>query len=312
MLAWQFTAVGQPLRKVTLPDPEPGPSEIIVAVKAAGLCHSDVGFMDGTITALLGHLPIVLGHEIAGEIVAVGTDITAFTTGERVGVPAVTTGPGTARDGGFAQLVRLPAEFAVSLPDSVSYEQAAPATDAGRTAYRAIHTAGQVTGADTVGIIGFGGLGSLGAQIALAAGADIYVADTNGPARDAAHALGAHGVSADIRDFEDKGLDVIVDFAGFGTTTAAAIDAIRPFGRVVQIGLAVEMASISAQKMVLKDITYIGASNGNRHEFLGAIELVAQGKIHADTIPIDFDDIPDSLRQLQHGGVRGRFVALFD
>lgn len=312
MLAWQFTAVGEPLRKTTLPDPEPGPGEIVVAVKAAGLCHSDVGFMDGTITALLGHLPIVLGHEIAGEVTAIGADVDGLTIGERVGVPAVTDGPGTAMNGGFAELVRLPAALAVRIPDEVTYEQAAPATDAGRTAYRAIHTAGHVTEGHKVGIIGYGGLGSLGAQIALAAGATIYVADTSTTARDAARTLGASGVATNIRDFQEEGLDVVIDFAGYGTTTASAIDAVKPFGRVVQIGLAVEMATISAQKMVLKDITYVGASNGEPHEFLGAVALVAQGKIHADTIPITFDQIPDSLRRLQDGGVRGRFVVLFE
>jgi propanol-preferring alcohol dehydrogenase len=312
MLVWQFTAVGEPLRKTTLPDPEAGPGEIVVAVKAAGLCHSDVGFMDGTITALLGQLPIVLGHEIAGEVAAVGTGVDDITVGDRVGVPAVTTGPGTAMNGGFAELVRLPATLALRIPDEVSYEQAAPATDAGRTAYRAVHTAGHVTKGHNVGIIGYGGLGSLGAQIALAAGADVYVADTSAGALDAARTLGANGVSADIKDFQERGLDVIIDFAGYGTTTASAIDAVKPFGRVVQIGLAVEMATISAQKMVLKDITYVGASNGEPHEFLGAVDLLAEGKIHADTIPITFDQIPDSLRQLQEGGVRGRFVALFE
>ncbi|PKW16377.1 alcohol dehydrogenase catalytic domain-containing protein [Saccharopolyspora spinosa] len=312
MRAWQFTAVGEPLQMTTLPDPEPGPREIVVAVKASGLCHSDVSFMDGTITALLGHLPIVLGHEIAGEVTAVGSGVGNFAVGDRVGVPAVTDGPGTAMNGGFAELVRLPAALAVRIPDEVSYEQAAPATDAGRTAYRAIHTAGHVTKDQNVGIVGFGGLGSLGAQIALAAGAAIYVADTNSAAQDAARALGASGVAADIRDFEAQNLDVIVDFAGFGTTTASAIDAVRPSGRVVQIGLAVEMTTISAQKVVLKDLTYVGASNGEQHEFVGALNLLADGMIRADTIPITFDQIPDSLRRLQEGGVRGRFVVLLE
>jgi propanol-preferring alcohol dehydrogenase len=312
MQAWQFTGVGEPLRKMTLPDPEPGPDEIVVAVRAAGLCHSDVGFMDGTITALLGHLPIVLGHEIAGEVIAVGTEVSTHAVGDRVGVPAVTYGPGTAMDGGFAEKVRLPAGLAVGIPDEVPYEQAAPATDAGRTAYRALHTAGRVATGNRVGIIGFGGLGALGAQIALAADAEVYVAETNPASQDAARTLGADGVSADIRDFEDQQLDVIVDFAGFGTTTASAIDAIRPSGRVVQIGLAVEMATISAQKMVLKDITYVGASNGEQREFLGFVDLLAAGKVHADTLPIAFDDVPDSLHKLHEGGVRGRFVALLD
>lgn len=262
MKAWQFTTVGAPLEEVALPDPVPGSGDLVVDVKAAGLCHSDVGFIDGTLTPLLGHLPIVLGHEIAGVVSAVGADVANHALGDRVGIPAVTYGPGTAMNGGFAEKVRVPAELVVRIPDAVGFDQAAPATDAGRTAYRAIHTAGLVRPGQNVGIIGFGGLGSLGAQIALAAEANVSVAEVNAGAQEAARGLGASGVGADIRDFEDWDLDVIIDFAGFGTTTASAIDAVRAGGRVVQIGLAVEMATISTQKMVLKDLTYVGASNG--------------------------------------------------
>ncbi|MBW0102056.1 alcohol dehydrogenase catalytic domain-containing protein [Pseudonocardia sp. KRD291] len=312
MKAWQFTKVGDPLEKVGIPDPVPGSGDLVVDVRAAGLCHSDVGFIDGTLTPLLGHLPIVLGHEIAGVVSAVGAAVTSHALGDRVGIPAVTYGPGTAMNGGFAEKVRVPAELVVRIPDAVGFDQAAPATDAGRTAYRAIHTAGLVRPGQNVGIIGFGGLGSLGAQIALAAEANVYVAETDAGAQDAARGLGVSGVGADIRDFEDRGLDVIIDFAGFGTTTASAIDAVRAGGRVVQIGLAVEMATISTQKMVLKDLTYVGASNGEQHECVGALDLLAEGKIRADVIPITFDEIPESLSRLQQGGVRGRFVALDD
>lgn len=106
MKAWQFTAIDEPLHMVDLADPEPGPTDIIVDTRAVGLCHSDIGFMNGTITALLGHVPIVLGHEIVGTVSAVGTDVTEFVKGDRVGIPATTDGPGTALNGGYAQKSR--------------------------------------------------------------------------------------------------------------------------------------------------------------------------------------------------------------
>ncbi|GAA4535132.1 zinc-binding dehydrogenase [Pseudonocardia xishanensis] len=311
MKAWQFTGVDEPLERVDLPDPSAGEGDLVIDVRAAGLCHSDVGFMDGTITSLLPHLPIVLGHEVAGVVAEVGPGVEGFAVGDRVGVPAVTYGPGTAMNGAFAEKVRVPAALVVPIPDAVSFEQAAPATDAGRTAYRAVHTAGKVKPGQAVGIIGFGGLGSLGVQIAIAHGATVYVAEIDEAACAAALEIGASGAAADIRDFEDRDLDVVIDFAGYGTTTAAAIDAVRPNGRVVQIGLAVEMATISAQKMVLKDLTYVGASNGEQHECVGALDLLAAGKIRADVLPISFDEIPASLEKLKRGGVRGRFVALY-
>lgn len=310
MKAWQFTEVGVPLKRVELPDPVAGPGQIVIDVKASGLCHSDVGFMDGTITSLLKHTPIVLGHEIAGVVAAVGEGVTDFSIGQRVGIPATVESPGTACNGGFADKVVAIAEQCVHVPDAVPFEQAAPAMDAARTAYRGLVTAGLVGAGSKVGIIGFGGLGSLAVQIAHALGATVYVAEINEGAWDEARALGASGVATDICQFEDRELDVIVDFAGYGTTTAAAIDAVRPRGRVVQVGLAKEMATISAQKITMKEITYIGSANGEKSEAEAVLALMAQGKIKSDVLPITFDAIPDSLAKLEHGGVRGRFVAV--
>ena len=199
MKAWQFTGIGQALERIELPDPKAGPSEIVIDIKAAGLCHSDVSYMDGTITALLAHIPIILGHEIAGVISAVGSDVRDFKIGQRVGIPATVQSPGTARDGGFADKVAVQADLCVILPDEVPFEQAAPAMDAARTAFRGLVTAGQLTAGMTVGVIGFGGLGSLGVQIARALGAEVYVAEINEAAWDEARRLGAASAAARTR-----------------------------------------------------------------------------------------------------------------
>ena len=103
MRAWQFIEINQPLKLVDLPDPVAGEGELVIDVKATGLCHSDVSFMDGTITSLLGHLPIVLGHEIGGVVSSVGRGVTEFKVGQRVGIPATVQSPGTACNGGFAE-----------------------------------------------------------------------------------------------------------------------------------------------------------------------------------------------------------------
>ncbi|AXG81461.1 zinc-binding dehydrogenase [Streptomyces paludis] len=310
MRAWQFTGVNEPLRLVELPEPTPAAHEIVLAVKAAGLCHSDVSFIDGTITPLLGRVPIVLGHETAGVVTAVGGDVTDFAVGDRVGIPATTEGPGTAVDGGFAEYVAVEARLAVHVPDDVDFEQAAPAMDAARTAYRAVETFGQVTAGMNVGIIGFGGLGSLGAQIAKAVGATVYVAEVNESAWERVRELGVAGVSADIRDFEDAGLDVIIDFAGFGTTTVSAVDAVKHGGRIVQIGLARESATLSMQKITMKEITLVGASNGEKSEAEAVLALIASGGLRSHTVPITFDEIPQYVDKLTTGDVSGRAVAL--
>ncbi|MFD5753056.1 zinc-binding dehydrogenase [Streptomyces sp. NPDC127033] len=310
MRAWQFTGVNEPLQLVELPEPTPAAGEIVLAVKAAGICHSDVSFIDGTITSLLGHIPIVLGHETAGIVTAVGEGVTGFAVGDRVGIPATTEGPGTAVDGGFAEYTAVEARLAVHVPDAVDFEQAAPAMDAARTAYRAVETFGHVAAGMNVGIIGFGGLGSLGAQIAKAAGATVYVAEVNESAWERVKELGVGGVSADIRDFEDAGLDVVIDFAGFGTTTASAVDAVRHGGRIVQIGLARETATLSMQKITMKEITLVGASNGEKSEAEAVLGLIATGALRSHTVPIPFDRIPEYIGKLTSGELAGRAVAL--
>ncbi|SEO06529.1 hypothetical protein/alcohol dehydrogenase, propanol-preferring [Mucilaginibacter gossypiicola] len=312
MKAWQFNGINEPLERVEIPYPKAGKGEIVVDIKAAGLCHSDVSFMDGTITSLLKEIPIILEHEIAGVVAEIGEGVSDFQLGQRVGIPATTDGPGTYRNGGFADAVVVLANQCVHVPDEVPFEQAAPAMDAARTAYRAVVTTGLVQKGMNVGIIGYGGLGSLGVQIAKELGAEVYVAEVNTKTWDEAKATGIKGISADIRDFEQVGLDVIIDFAGFGTTTASAIDAIKPRGRVVQIGLAKEMATISAQKVTMKEITYVGASNGEKHEAEEVLKLMASGNIKSNIIKISFDKIPDSLDQLKKGGVNGRFVAIYE
>ena len=311
MLAWQFLGVGQPLKRVDLPDPVPAEGEVVLEIKASGLCHSDVGFMDGTITSLLGYVPIVLGHEIAGVVAQVGPGVSDLAVGDRVGIPAIVQSPGTARDGGFAEKVAVAAAQCVLLPDAVPYEQAAPAMDAARTAYRGVVTKGQLKAGMSVGIIGFGGLGAYAVQIAKGLGATVYVAEINKDAWPTARELGAADVADDIRSFAQHELDVIVDFAGFGTTTASAIEAVRPGGRVVQVGLGKETATISCQQVTMKEVTLVGSSGGEKHEAVAVLAMMAEEKIKSNLIRITFDQIPESLNMLEHGSVRGRFVALF-
>ncbi|MFF9220732.1 zinc-binding dehydrogenase [Streptomyces viridosporus] len=119
------------------------------------------------------------------------------------------------------------------------------------------------------------------------------MAEVDEKVRDAVDELGVGGVSKDIRDFADEGLEVIVDFAGFGTTTASAVDAIKHGGRIVQIGLAREEAAISMQQVTLKGITLVGASNGEKSEAEEVLKLMASGNIASKIVPITFEQIPE-------------------
>jgi propanol-preferring alcohol dehydrogenase len=312
MQAWQFMEVGKPLSLNEVPEPQPEPDEIVIDTKAAGLCHSDVSFLDGTLTPLLPFSPITLGHEIAGIVSAVGSNVSQFTVGDKVGVPAAIEGPGTSKHGGFAPKVVVKEHLVVPVPDAVPFDQAAAATDAGMTSYHAVMVRGQVAGGMKVGIIGLGGLGSLGAQIAISSGAAVYVAEVNERVHDYARELGASGVATDIAAFKDEQLDVIIDFAGFGTTTAGAIETVKDRGRVVQVGLARETGTINLNRLTLSSLELVGSQAGTKEDCAAVLELIAAGKLTSRITTIGFDEIGEGIRKLERGEVVGRLVARFD
>jgi len=309
MKAWRLTAAHEPLVLTDVPEPVAGPGEVVIDVKAASLCHSDVGFLDGTLTGILGFTPITLGHEIAGVVSAIGEGVTGVAVGDRVGVPTAFGGPGQAIDGGFAEKVKVGRDWVLHLPDAVPFEQAAPATDAGMTAYHALKLGGVAAGTK-LGIIGAGGLGSLAIQFAVGLGAEVYVAEVNEGVWDAATGYGATAVAKDIADFAETGLEVIVDYAGFGTTLAGAIDVVAPKGTVVQVGLGRERADISAQNIVFKELTILGSSAGTHEDCAAVMDLIAAGKASSILNEISFDQIGEAVEKLAQGGVVGRYVAL--
>ena len=187
MKAWKFHAAHQPLELKELEDPTPSKGQVLIEVKAAGLCHSDVGFMDGTLTDSLSFRPIVLGHEVAGVVTELGEGVTDFAIGERVAVFAGGNGKpgpennsiGIGRNGGFAQKVLAWESELIRIPENVSFDQAATATDAGMTTHQAVVAVGRVTAGTKVRIIGLGGLGLTAARIAVITGAEVYAAEIN-------------------------------------------------------------------------------------------------------------------------------------
>ena len=311
MKAWQFSNTNEPLVRVELPDPVVGPGEVVVRVRAAGLCHTDVGVLrDKGWLSTLAYRPIVLGHEVAGEVAEVGDDVTGWAVGDRVGVCPTTSfgAPGFVTDGG--EKVKCPATALVPIPDSVSFALGAAGTDAGMTSHAAVISNGQVKSGDKVGIIGFGGLGQIGARVAVLAGAKVYVAEVNESIWDNIRATGVKGVAKSIHELGDD-FDVIVDYAGFGTTTAAAIENVRLGGRVVQVGMGTLEATISTKWLILKSVTLIGSQGGTIEDVKGVYEYFATGQIDPVITEITFDEIPDGLQRLHDGDVVGRMVALY-
>ncbi|AMO63844.1 Zn-dependent alcohol dehydrogenase [Mycolicibacterium phlei] len=309
MKAWQFTGIREPLKLIEIEDPVPGPGEVGIDVHAVGLCHSDVGVLEGVTTASLGKIPIILGHEIAGVVNAVGEGVTDFAVGDRVCVRAGADSPGAATDGGYAEKTVSKADFVVKLPDSIPFTVGAAATDAGMTSHHAVIGTGGVKAGDRVGIVGAGGLGMIGLQIAQAAGAKVYVAEPRESARQVAQKYGVEKCVADVSELAGEELDVVVDFAGFSTTTAGALNAVKAGGTVVLAGLGAPETTFPTLTLVVRTIRLLGTLGGEREDVKRVLEYVDQGKVEFTLTEISFDEIPDGLQKLEEGKVDGRLVA---
>jgi len=315
MKGWEFTTTNVPLKVVEKPDPVAKPGWVVIDVKAAGLCHSDVGALrDEKWLALIDHLPIIMGHEIAGVISEVGEGVTDFKVGDRVGVCPVVApgkgGPGYAWDGGYATKTIAPAELLVRIPDGVSFPQAAVATDAGMTSYHALFVRGGAKAGMKVGIIGVGGLGQLAAQAAVATGCEVYAVDVSPAARELAAEMGCKGVFEKVSDLAAVAPELIVDYAGFGTTTAEAVDAVAWGGKVVLVGMGRLESTINTINLITKRVDLLGSVGGGVSDIAAVYELMAAGKLNPAITEITFDEIGDGLARLERHEVKGRLVAV--
>jgi propanol-preferring alcohol dehydrogenase len=314
MKAWIFSGAGRPLELKEVDDPTPEPGEVVIDVKASGLCHSDVGALhDPRWAANFRFTPIVLGHEPAGVVSALGEGVTSLSIGDRVGIPS---GPpssnGYKRDGAYAEKTTAPADAVVPIPDDLDFVRAAAGTDSGNVAFHAVVVRGQVQKGEKVGIIGVGGLGQIGARIAVIRGADVYVAEPKQAVWPMAMSLGVTRVERDITDLKDVGLDVVIDFAGFGTTTAGAIDVVRAGGRVIQVGMGRLTAEINTNTLIINQVDLKGSMGGGVTELAGIYELMASGQLDPVISTVSFSEIAEGLDRLHRGEVQGRLVAVVD
>ncbi len=302
------------MQLVHLDDPTPGPGEVVIDVRAAGLCHSDVHIIHGSGAAWLSKRPIILGHEVSGTVRELGPNVADLRIGDRVAVALIshpldeldpTTAPGLGRDGGFAEQAVFPAEMLVQIPDGVSLEQAAVATDSIATAYHAVVSEGEIQGAMQVAIVGLGGLGLNGVRIAALRGATVYGVDIDADTFEGARAQGAAACFTSIADVPAP-IDVIVDFAGVGSTTADALKAVRMGGRAVVVGLGVDHTSIDTHDLVTRNIRLQGSLGASRREFTEVLALIADGSLTPLLEEVHFDSVPDAIARLARGDVTGR------
>lgn len=316
MKGWQFTKTNEPLELIEKEDPKAQAGYVVIDTEAVGICHSDVGVLEDEGWMSLLDVPVIMGHENAGTISEVGEGVEDFEVGERVAIcPTGPSGkaPGYAYDGGFGTKMHAPVSDLVKVPDALSFKEAASATDAGMTSYHAIFSRGNAQPGMKIGLVGIGGLGQFGLQALLAEGfEDVYAVDVNESARELAKDLGAKEVVSNVKELKDKNLDLIVDFAGAGDTVKDSVETVGFKGTVVLVGMASLEATVNVTDFITGSKKLIASNGGTPEDIADIYELMATDKLAPTLTEITFDEIPEGIEQLKHGGVRGRLVAIYD
>ena len=337
MKAVQLVEIGQPLELREVPVPEIGDRDVLVRIKAAGICHSDVHYRAGA--SPVGALPQTLGHEVAGVIEKVGAQVTSVAPGDRVCLHyLITCGDcyyctlgseqfcvegsmiGKYRDGGYAEYIAVPARSAVQLPEEIPFEQGAVMMCSSSTSFHALRK-GRLDAGETVAVFGVGGLGMSAIQLADAMGAlDVYAVDINEERLAMTEEFGAIPVNAsqvdpvaEIRRLtEGKGVDVALELIGLPRTMRQAVQSLAVFGRAVLVGIASEPLEVDSYSEILgREAEIIGAADHLLHELPLLIEYVRRGLLDlsdvvTDTVPLDADAINAVMDELEEfgGGVR--------
>jgi threonine dehydrogenase-like Zn-dependent dehydrogenase len=319
------------------PEPEPGPGEALVSLTKVGICGSDTHFViDGS--ARTAFMPIVLGHEPCGYVEALGPDTEGPAPGTRVAIiPLITCGEcdrclsgrsvlckqrlciGADCHGAWADLTTVPVRQLVEVPEVLTDELAAVATDSVATAYHAVATQGRVRAGSRVAVWGTGGLGLSAVGIAAALGAsDVIAVDLREEARAWALESGAtaayHPDDA-LREISAAGgVDTALEFVGGSATVEGAVRSLDDGGRAVVVGVGHEPASAGRlMTFVLRERELVGSYGADGDEVRTVIAMMADGrlvlpKVVGDVIGID--DVAEGVARVARGDTGGSRIVV--
>jgi propanol-preferring alcohol dehydrogenase len=339
MKAVRLVAPGRPLEEQEIPLPQVGAQDVLVRVKAAGICHSDAHYRAGR--SSVQPLPLTLGHEVAGVVEWVGAGVVRFKAGDRVCVHYLitcgecaycnegneqfcTTGQmiGKHRDGGYAEFICVPARSVFRLPDEIPYEQGAILMCSSATSLHALNKA-RLKAGESVAIFGVGGLGISALQLARAYGASsIYAVDIKPAKLEIAKKLGAIPVDASRVDAVNeikrltngRGVDVALELIGLPVTMQQAVRSLAIKGRALLVGITDQKFEIAPYGEILnKEAEIIGVSDHLAQEIPRLMELVTRGRLNlsgaiTQTVPLSAKAINDTLDRLEQFGDAVRVV----
>ncbi len=332
MRTLEITELGRPLTMVDVPDPAPGPGEVVVAIRAAGICRSDVHYRSGS--RPVSSLPLVPGHEVAGVVEQVGQGVESLRRGNRVCLHyLVTCGAcsacrhgaeqfcetgamiGLDRSGGYAERIVVPARNAFIVPDEVPLEQAAIMMCSTATSLHALRRSRLRLG-ETVAIFGSGGLGQSAIVLAqLLGAAEVYAVDINPVKLEAAARHGAIPVDASernpvdqIRGMNGDGIDVALELVGSPSVMRWAVDVLDHGGRAVAVGISPGSFEMHpTADLVHREAEVLGAADHLAGEISLLLEMARRGSLDLDgfvtnEVPLEADAVNRALDDLEAFG----------
>ncbi|GAB3669335.1 NAD(P)-dependent alcohol dehydrogenase [Zhihengliuella somnathii] len=335
--AYGATSATEPLVPLTIDRREVGPRDVNIAIRYSGICHSDIHTVRedwGPIT-----FPQVVGHEIVGEVVEVGSEVTRHAVGDRVGVGCMVNScreceqcragneqyclngnvgtynavdrDGTITQGGYSTHVVVDEDFVLKVPESLPYESVAPLLCAGITTYSPLRR-WQAGPGKRVAVVGLGGLGHMAVKIAVAMGAEVTVLSRTASKKEDALAFGAVAHVATGEDGALEGLrgtfDLIINTVSATVDVSAYLATLRPLGTMVNVGAPPEELPVAAFALIGGGKSLAGSMIGSIGETQEMLDFCAEHGISPETELISAEQINEAYERVLSSDVRYRFV----
>lgn len=324
MRAMMLQAVGRPLVMTDLPEPKPGPGQVVVRVHACGVCRTDLHVVDGELPD--AKYPLVPGHEIVGRVIALGEGVAEYALGDRVGIPWLGWSCSTCRfclageenlcdqarftgyqiDGGYADRAVVDQRYCFRIPDGIDDIEAAPLLCAGLIGYRAYRMAGA---ASALGLYGFGAAAHILIQVAVAQGMRVHAFTRPGDvaAQDFARSLGA--VWAGPSDAAPpEPLDAAIIFAPVGDLVPTALKAVRKGGRVICAGIHMSDIPAFPYHLLWGERMVKSVANLTRQDAIDFLALAPLIPVRTCPVPYALQDANRALDDLRAGRLQGAAV----
>jgi alcohol dehydrogenase, propanol-preferring len=314
----------EPLRLTELPDPTPAPGQVLISVRACGVCRTDLHILDGELAEPA--LPLVPGHQIAGVVAGTGEGAGRFSPGDRVGVPWLGWTDGECRycragrenlcdnarftgydlDGGYAELAVADERFCLPLPEGYADERAAPLLCAGLIGYRALRLVGD---AERIGFYGFGASAHILCQIAVDQGRRVFAFTREGDTetQEFARELGAEWAGSSEEQPPEE-LDGAIVFAAVGALMPTALRASAKGARVISAGIHMSEIPSFPYELLWEERALGSVANLTREDGEEFIELVSRVPVRTETNAYPLDEANSALEDLRAGRFRGAAV----